>query len=137
VARIRAGAEPPEIGQPRLILRLWKQFRGGLQRNCNIRVRESPFFIDNPFQEIFMRAFLATSAIAFGLTACASQAPAPAKPAAAPAQAVAAAPKAPQCWNGDAGQFMDVGTKTSISGVAVACEKTSDGKSAQWMGAKH
>jgi hypothetical protein len=32
---------------------------------------------------------------------------------------------------------MDVGTKTSISGVAVVCEKTSDGKNAQWMGAKH
>lgn len=83
-----------------------------------------------------MRNFLATSAIALGLTACASQAPtpAPAAPAAAPA---AAAPKAPQCWNGDTSAFMDVGTKTSISGVAVVCEKTSDGKSAQWMGAKH
>lgn len=82
-----------------------------------------------------MRTFLATSAIALGLTACAGQTPAPAKPA-APAP-VTAAPKAPQCWNGDAGAFMDVGAKASISGVAVVCEKTSDGKNAQWMGAKH
>lgn len=83
-----------------------------------------------------MRTFLATSAIALGLTACAGQTPAPAKPA-APAPAAAAAPKAPQCWNGDAGAFMDVGTKASISGVSVVCEKTSDGKNAQWMGKKH
>ncbi|MBP5988118.1 MAG: hypothetical protein KA538_13120 [Azonexus sp.] len=82
-----------------------------------------------------MRTFLATSAIALGLTACASQAPTPAP---APAAATAApAAKAPQCWNGDAGQFMDVGTKAAISGVNVVCEKTSDGKNAQWMGAKH
>ena len=79
-----------------------------------------------------MRTFLATSAIALGLTACAGQTPAPAAP-----SPVAAAPKAPQCWNGDAGAFMDVGAKASISGVAVVCEKTSDGKNAQWMGAKH
>src|SRR5574343_426305 len=82
-----------------------------------------------------MRTFLATSAIALGLSACASQAPAPAKPVAA-ASSQAAAPKAPQCWNGDAGAFMDVGAKASISGVAVVCEKTSDGKTAQCMGAK-
>lgn len=85
-----------------------------------------------------MRTFLATSAIALGLSACASQAPAPA-PAPAPAAAVAPAPavKAPQCWNGDAGKFMDVGAKAAISGVEVVCEKTSDGKNAQWMGKKH
>ena len=41
-----------------------------------------------------MRAFLATSAIALGLTACAGQTPAPAQPAATPAPAAAAAPKA-------------------------------------------
>ena len=81
-----------------------------------------------------MRTFLATSAIALGLTACASQAPTPAAQPAAAASAPAA--KAPQCWNGDAGKFEDVGAKASISGVAVVCEKTSDGKSAQWMGAK-
>ena len=84
-----------------------------------------------------MRTFLATSAIALGLTACAGQATAPAQPAATPAPAAAAAPKAPQCWNGDAGKFMDVGVVTKISGVEVTCEKTSDGKNAQWMGKKH
>jgi len=83
-----------------------------------------------------MRAFLATSAIALGLSGCATQTPAPAEKPAAPAAAAAApAPKAPQCWNGDAGQFQDVGSQASISGVAVVCEKTSDGKNAQWMGA--
>lgn len=81
-----------------------------------------------------MRAFLATSAIALGLTGCATQAPPPADKPLAPA-AAAPAPKAPQCWNGDAGKFEDVGSKASISGVVVVCEKTSDGKSAQWMGA--
>ncbi|WP_150427284.1 hypothetical protein [Dechloromonas sp. CZR5] len=81
-----------------------------------------------------MRAFLATSAIALGLTGCATQAPAPADKPLAPA-AAAPAPKAPQCWNGDAGKFEDVGSKASISGVVVVCEKTSDGKNAQWMGA--
>lgn len=83
-----------------------------------------------------MRTFLATSAVALGLTACAGQTPAPAQPA-SPAPAAAAATKAPQCWNGDAGQFMAVGSKAAISGVNVVCEKTSDGKNAQWMGAKH
>lgn len=70
------------------------------------------------------------------LTACASQstAPAPAAPAAA---APAAEKKAPQCWNGDAAAFQAVGTKATISGVAVECKPTSDGKAAQWMGAKH
>ena len=88
-----------------------------------------------------MRAFLATSAIALGLTACASNpTPAPAsaeKPAApAPAAAAPAPAPAPQCWNGDAGKFEAVGTKSSISGVTVVCEKTTDGKNAQWMGVK-
>ncbi|MCG2576575.1 hypothetical protein LZ012_06145 [Dechloromonas sp. XY25] len=83
-----------------------------------------------------MRNFLATAAVALGLTACASQAPTPTQPA-APAPAAASEPKAPQCWNGDAGKFMAVGTQTAISGVAVVCEKTGDGKNAQWMGAKH
>ena len=83
-----------------------------------------------------MHRFLTTSAIALGLSACASQAPAPAQPASTVAPAVAAAPKAPQCWNGDAGAFMEVGTKAAISGVTVVCAKTTDGKNAQWMGAK-
>ena len=72
------------------------------------------------------------------LTACASQSPTPA-PAAAPAPATAAEKKAPQCWNGDVNAFQNVGTKTTLSGVAVECKPTSDGKAAQWMGvnAKH
>ncbi|HLO63016.1 MAG TPA: hypothetical protein VK165_08625 [Azonexus sp.] len=82
-----------------------------------------------------MRAFLATSAIALGLTGCATQTPAPA-PADKPAAPAAATPtnKAPQCWNGDAGKFEDVGSRASISGITVVCEKTADGKNAQWMG---
>ena len=82
---------------------------------------------------------LALSA-ALALSACATQEAAPAKPAAAaPAPAaVAAAPaaKAPQCWNGDTGAFMDLGAHATISCVEVVCQKTSDGKNAQWMGAK-
>lgn len=78
--------------------------------------------------------------VALALSACATQEAAPAKPAAAaPAPAaVAAAPaaKAPQCWNGDTGAFMDLGAHATISGVEVVCQKTSDGKNAQWMGAK-
>ncbi len=79
-----------------------------------------------------MRSFLATSAIALGLTACASQTPVPARPVAATKPAAIA--KAPQCFNGDTGQFEAVGTVSTISGLKVACEKTSDGKHAQWMG---
>jgi hypothetical protein len=90
-----------------------------------------------------LRAFLAASSIALGLSACATQTPAPAPapksaaPAAAPAAAAPAPAPAPQCWNGDAGKFEAVGTKATISGVAVTCEKTADGKNAQWMGKKH
>lgn len=86
-----------------------------------------------------MRNFLIISAAALGLSACASQTPAPAAvtPAAAPAAAAAAPAPAPQCWNGDAGAFMAVGTQAEISGVKVTCEKTADGKNAQWMGKKH
>lgn len=79
-----------------------------------------------------MRQLLLASAVVFVLSACASQSTPPAKPAAAPAAA-----KAPQCWNGDLGAFQAVGTKATISGVAVSCKATSDGKSAQWMGAGH
>lgn len=81
-----------------------------------------------------MRSFLLVSAAALGLSACASQTPAPAPQ---PAQAAPApAAKAPQCWNGDAGKFEAVGSKSTISGVPVVCEKTTDGKNAQWMGVK-
>jgi hypothetical protein len=84
--------------------------------------------------EVFMRSIFVVAAATL-LTACASQStdPAPAAAAAAPA----AEKKAPQCWNGDAAAFQAVGTKATISGVAVECKVTSDGKAAQWMGAKH
>ena len=74
-----------------------------------------------------MRSLISLAAVAL-LSACASQAPAP-----------SAANKTPQCWNGDVGAFQDSGTKTAISGVAVECKPTSDGKAGQWMGvnAKH
>lgn len=77
-------------------------------------------------------ALVALSAVTL-LSACASQATAPAKPAAAPATAPAA--KAPQCWNGDAGAFQDIGTQATIAGVVVECKPSADGKSAQWMAA--
>lgn len=79
-----------------------------------------------------MRSIFVVAAATF-LTACASQSTAPAPSAAAPA----AEKKAPQCWNGDAAAFQSVGAKATISGVAVECKPTSDGKAAQWMSAKH
>jgi len=88
-----------------------------------------------------MRQLFIASAFVLALSACASQSTPPATPAAAPVAAATPAPaaavKAPQCWNGDVSAFQDVGTKTTISGVAVSCKPTSDGKSAQWMGAGH
>lgn len=95
-------------------------------------------FPPNYFQEIFMRSLLIAAAVALTLTACATQST---PPAAAPAPAAAAAPApaakaAPQCYNGDSGKFEAVGTMATISGVKVVCEKTSDGKNAQWMGVK-
>ncbi|UCV19637.1 hypothetical protein [Ferribacterium limneticum] len=87
-----------------------------------------------------MRSLLIAAAVALTLTACATQSTPPAAapaPAAAAAPAPAPAPKpAPQCYNGDSGKFEAVGTMTTISGVKVTCEKTSDGKNAQWMGVK-
>lgn len=76
--------------------------------------------------------YLIAAVAALVLSACASQEPV--KKAEAPAVPAA---KAPQCWSGDHGRFFDVGAKTAISGVEVSCEKTSDGKNAQWMGKKH
>lgn len=78
-----------------------------------------------------MRSLIVITA-AVVLSACASQGATPEKAAATPA-----AKKAPQCWSGDAGKFFDVGAKQSISGVAVECKLTSDGKAAAWVGAKH
>ena len=76
-------------------------------------------------------------ALFLGLAACSSQPPAAQSNSTPPAAAPVAAAKAPQCWNGDQGLFMEVGAKAKISGVEVSCEKTSDGKNAQWMGKKH
>jgi len=87
-----------------------------------------------------MRSLFLVALSALTLAACASSAPAPEKAAAPkPAPAVAAAPapvKAPQCYSGDHGKFFDLGARTSISGVDVVCQATSDGKGGQWMGAK-
>ncbi|WP_205421388.1 hypothetical protein [Dechloromonas sp. HYN0024] len=87
-----------------------------------------------------MRSLIIAAALALTLAACATQTTPPAAapvPAAVPvAAAPAPAPKAPECYNGDAGKFEAVGTVSSISGVKVVCEKTSDGKNAQWMGVK-
>ncbi|UCV15825.1 hypothetical protein [Quatrionicoccus australiensis] len=88
-----------------------------------------------------MRSLFLVGLSALTLAACASSAPAPEKAAASmPAPAVAAAPapakKAPQCYSGDHGKFFDLGARTSISGVDVVCQATSDGKGGQWMGAK-
>lgn len=87
-----------------------------------------------------MRSLFLVALSALTLAACASSAPAPEKTAApAPAPAVATAPapvKAPQCYSGDHGKFFDLGARTSISGVDVVCQATSDGKGGQWMGAK-
>lgn len=83
-----------------------------------------------------IQSFLLVSATALGLVACAGQSPSP-SPTTATAPAQNAAPKAPQCWNSDAGKFVAIGVTETISGVVVVCEKTSDGKNAQWMGKKH
>ena len=66
------------------------------------------------------------------VSACASQSAPPEKVVVA-----SAAKHAPQCYSGDHGRFFDVEEKTAISGVAVTCKPTSDGKAASWMGSKH
>ena len=81
-----------------------------------------------------MRTLLA-SVIALTMSACASQAPAPEKAAAAPEKT--AAKPGPQCYSGDESRFFNVDEKTTIAGVAVTCKATGDGKSGQWVGAKH
>ncbi len=86
-----------------------------------------------------MRSLILAAASALTLAACASSAPTNEKTAATPAPAPAAAPAkvaAPQCYSGDHSKFFDVGTKTTISGVDVVCQASSDGKGAQWMGVK-
>jgi len=79
-----------------------------------------------------MRSLILGIAAATAITACASTTPAPEKTAAAPAPAK----PVPQCYSGDHGKFFNAGDKANVSGVEVVCEKTSDGKSAQWMGVK-
>lgn len=74
--------------------------------------------------------YLIVAAAALFLAACATQEPVKS------AEATPAA-KTPQCWSGDHNKFFDAGAKTTISGVDVTCEKTSDGKNAQWMGKRH
>ncbi len=81
-----------------------------------------------------MRSLILAIAAATAITACASTTPAPEKSAAAPVP-VPAKPL-PQCYSGDHGKFFNAGDKANVSGVEVVCEKTSDGKSAQWMGVK-
>ena len=80
-----------------------------------------------------MRTLIVSSLVVL-LSACASQAPAPAeKAAASPSPAKAS----PQCYSGDHGRFFNDNEKTAIAGVNVVCKATSDGKAAQWMGDKH
>lgn len=79
-----------------------------------------------------MRLALISVVSAVLLAACASESSAP--PQTQPAEAQKPAPR---CFNGDDGKFYPVGQKAVVSGVEVACTATSDGKSGQWMGAKH
>lgn len=83
-----------------------------------------------------MRSLAIALAATFIFTACSSQSTTPtASTSAAPV--AKAAVKAPQCYDGDAGKFTEVGTSANISGVMVKCELTADDKAAQWMGKKH
>ena len=84
-----------------------------------------------------MRSLILAAASVLTLAACASSAPTNEKTAATPAPAAAPAKvAAPQCYSGDHSKFFDIGTKTTISGVDVVCQASSDGKGAQWMGVK-
>ncbi len=79
-----------------------------------------------------MRLALISAASVLFLAACASDGTPPPK-----IHTAEAAKPAPSCFNGDDGKFYPVGQKAVVSGVEVACTATSDGKSGQWMGAKH
>lgn len=83
-----------------------------------------------------MRSLLIALAVTSVLAACSSTTTAPAASTSS-ASVAASTSKAPQCYNGDAGKFTEVGSTASISGVAVTCQLTADGKGAQWMGKKH
>ncbi|MFA7291964.1 MAG: hypothetical protein WC023_06910 [Rhodocyclaceae bacterium] len=79
-----------------------------------------------------MRLLVTTIISVLLLSACANES-------AAPSQNKSAEPQkpAPRCYSGDDGKFYPVGQKATISGVAVTCSATSDGKSGQWMGMQH
>jgi len=79
-----------------------------------------------------MRTLLIVCSSLALLAACASSP----EPIAKAAPASGASAKGPQCYSGDVGKFFDVGEKTSVSGVQVSCDATSDGKSASWVGVK-
>jgi len=88
-----------------------------------------------------MRSLLVVcSSLAF-LSACMStpetkaEMPSPSASVGAAAKAEAPA-KGPQCYSGDAGNFFNVGEQSSISGIQVSCDATSDGKGASWNSAK-
>jgi hypothetical protein len=81
-----------------------------------------------------MRLILIALISATALAACAS-APAP-QSSPLKAEAKTEAPKGPQCYNGDADQFLAVGSVAAIAGVNVQCKASADGKSAQWDSAK-
>ena len=83
-----------------------------------------------------MRSMLILAVLPFTLlVGCADTATKPAE-APKPAEAKPAEAKKPQCWSGDHNKFFDLGEKAEISGVKVECKATTDGKNAQWMGAK-
>ena len=79
-----------------------------------------------------MRTLLIVCSSLAVLAACAATP----EPKAAPAAKSESSAKGPQCYSGDAGKFYNVGEKTSVSGVQVSCDATSDGKSASWVGVK-
>lgn len=81
-----------------------------------------------------MRVTFIAVAAAVLLSACATETT-PHSSAAAPAPA--AGKKAPMCWSGDLGKFVNVGDKATNAGIEQICEKTSDGKGAVWMTKKH
>lgn len=114
-------------------------------QTCHDLVTSQKAKTDFNFLEPDMRSFLFAAPIILLAAACSSTpvtAPAPA-PAAKPAPVVEAKPavaapaaKAPQCYNGETGNFDAVGVKATIAGVKVECKTTTDGKSAVWHGGK-
>ncbi|MFZ4536080.1 hypothetical protein [Propionivibrio sp.] len=81
--------------------------------------------------------FIALASLSL-LAACAAtpEPKAEMKPAAKAEEKVATPAKVPQCYSGDAGKFFNAGEKAIVSGVAVTCVATADGKNASWVGVK-